>query len=512
MPDLKSPLIAAIDVGASAIRIEIAEIRPEGMFHILDSASKAVGLGKDTFTTGHFSEETLQTSCQVLSDFSKMMKEYGVSRYRAIATSAVRESGNADTLIDRAYLRSGMDIEVIDGSEENRLTYLAIREALKGSPLEDQTVLVLEVGGGSSDISLLQSSQPLYTGTFALGAVRLRQSLQGVKADLKQRRKLLERQVKNSLDTIANTIPFAQAPEMVALGGDIRFAARQITKDAKSDSWVIEKKELKKFCDELKRLDTDQIVHRYSLSYPEADVIAEALQVYSSVAERTKADSIHVLSVSIRAGLIIDMVNREFGKGLQSLEVQILSSARALARKYNSNENHIEQVRKLSLLLFNSLKQEHGLDEKERVLLEVAALLHDVGTFISDRSHHKHSQYIIASSEIFGLTKSDLNLVSNIARYHRKSPPSRSHLAYASLDLDSRVIVNKLAAILRIADALDQDYSNKVKSFRLIKEEGDRYVLEAEADGELTMEMLSVQNKSNLFQEIYGRSIVLRGM
>ncbi len=193
------------------------------------------------------------------------------------------------------------------------------------------------------------------------------------------------------------------------------------------------------------------------------------------------------------------------------LEVQILASANELARKYNSNQNHIEQVRKLSLQLFDEFKSEHGLDKKERILLEVAAILHDVGSFISDRSHHKHSQYIITSSEIFGLSKNDVNLIANIARYHRKSPPARSHPAYTALDLDSRMIVSKLAALLRIADALDQDYSNKVKKVRVLKDEdSDHCVLEVEAEGDLMMEMLSVQNKSDLFRDIYGKPVVVR--
>lgn len=512
MPELKSPIfIAAIDVGSSAIRMEIAEIHPDGTFRVLDSLSKAVALGKDTFTGGHLSEEAMQKACLVLTDYARVMKENSVAKYRAVATSAVREAVNADTLIDRVFVRSGIDVEVIDGAEENRLTYLAIREAVRSLPLESQDILVVEVGGGSTDISFLRSGQPLHSGTFPLGSVRLRQSLQGVKADLKQRRKLLARQIKNALDTIGHSIPFAEAKEMIALGGDIRFAARQVTKSGMQDSWLIEQKELKKFCDEIIKIDTDQMVRHYGLTYPEADTLTEALLIYSGIGERTGAERIHVLSVNIRAGLTLDMVQREFGKGLVDLEVQILASASELARKYNSNQNHIEQVRRLSLQLFDEFKPEHGLDKKERILLEVAALLHDVGSFISDRSHHKHSQYIISSSEIFGLSKSDVNLIANIARYHRKSPPSRSHPLYTALDLDSRMIVSKLAALLRVADALDQDYSNKVKKVRVLKdEESDHCVLEVEADGDLMMEMLSVQNKSDLFREIYGKSIVVR--
>jgi len=164
----------------------------------------------------------------------------------------------------------------------------------------------------------------------------------------------------------------------------------------------------------------------------------------------------------------------------------------------------------LSLSLFDQLQAEHGLENKERLLLEAAAILHDIGRYVSDRSHHKHTQYLIGASEIFGLSREDIDLIANIARYHRKSAPMRTHPAYASLDRDSRMIVSKLAALLRVADALDQDYSKKIKNLRVAKdEERSRYVLEVEAEGDLTMERFSVETKGDLFKAIFGKPIVL---
>jgi exopolyphosphatase / guanosine-5'-triphosphate,3'-diphosphate pyrophosphatase len=509
--DRKQPVIvAAIDVGSSGIRMEISEVQPEGSLRTLENLSRAVALGKDTFTHGNLREETIQTVCQALVDFSQVMKNYNVARYRAVATSAIREAGNADTFIDRAFLRSGVEIDVIDGSEENRLTYMAIHEAASGKiDLQKSNTLLIEVGGGSTDISFLESGKPLHFGTFALGAVRLRQSLVGVKGEWKQRLKLLDRQIKNTIDTIANTIPFDRAQTMIALGGDIRFAARQMSSaEMNGDNfWVIDRKSFQKFTTDIAKFDTEEIVRRYNLNYPQAEVLVPALLAYRSMNERTQVEQVHVMSVSIRAGILLDMAQRA---GLESFDEQILASARGLAAKYHSNENHVEQVRKLSLSLYDQLQNEHRLERKERLLLEVAALLHDVGTFISDRSHHKHAQYIISSSEIFGLSRQDMNLIANIARYHRKSPPTRSHPAYVSLDRESRMIVSKLAAILRVADALDQDYSRKIQNVKIVTDEEKKsYVLEVEADGDLAMERVSLDSKSDLFREIFGRPVEL---
>ena len=503
-------IVAAIDVGSSGIRMEVSEVHPDGGLKTLESLNRAVALGKDTFTHGNLREETIQTASQALADFSQVMKNYGVSRYRAVATSAIREASNADTFIDRVFLRSGIEIDVIDGSEENRLTYMAIHDSVRGEvDLQKANTLVVEVGGGSTDISFLESGKPTHFGTFALGAVRLRQTLVGVKGEWKQRLKLLDRQIKNTIDTIANSIPFERAQGVIVLGGDVRFAARQIAGAAESNGnvRVVDRKAFTKFTTDISKYDTEEIVRRYNLNYPQAEILVPALLAYRSIMERTQVEQIHVVSVSIRAGILLDMAQRG---GLESFDEQILASARGLAAKYHSNENHVEQVRKLSLSLFDQLQAEHRLERKERLYLEVAAILHDVGTFVSDRSHHKHTQYIISSSEIFGLSRADINLISNIARYHRKSPPTRSHLPYVSLDRESRMIVSKLAAILRVADALDQDYSMKILNVKVVKdEEKGVYVLEVEAEGDLAMERVSLHNKSDLFREIFGSPVEL---
>ncbi|HEY4492226.1 MAG TPA: HD domain-containing protein, partial [Acidobacteriota bacterium] len=330
-----------------------------------------------------------------------------------------------------------------------------MQETLRDKPeWRSQNLLIVEVGGGSTDISLMQSGHTLHSGSFPLGSVRMRQNLIAMKADIKQRMRILDRQIKNTIDTISNTIPLDQTQEIIALGGDIRFAAKQLLTDIPSietnkqeDFSAVGTKDFAKFCNEIVKLDAEELVRRFQLPYAQAEALAPALLAYKNIFERTKAERFRVLAVTIRDGLLLDMSRREFGKRIESLEEQILASTLALARKYRSNENHIEQVRRLSLELFDQLQSEHGLQAKERLLLEIAALLHDVGQFISDRSHHKHTQYIIAASEIFGLSREDIELVSNIARYHRKSPPVRTHLSYVSLDRESRMIVSKLAAL-----------------------------------------------------------------
>ncbi len=223
-------LVAVVDMGASAIRLVVAEIPPEGRVRILEDASRGVLLGKDTFTHGRLGAATIEATLRALEGFRRIMDTYGVERYRAVATSAVREAQNADAFLDRIRLRTGLDVEVIDGSEENRLTYIAVRDRLKDHPaLVDGASLLVEVGGGSADISFLRNGQPIQSGTYPLGSIRMRQILTNWHGSHEQATRLLVRHIHNVVDDIRREMPLKEARHFIALGGDMRFASGQMT-------------------------------------------------------------------------------------------------------------------------------------------------------------------------------------------------------------------------------------------------------------------------------------------
>ena len=227
------PIVAALDMGASAIRLVVAELRPGEQPRVLEQASRGVLLGKDTFTHGRIGPATLEATLKVLEGFRRIMDTYGVARYRAIATSAVREAANRDVFLDRVRLRTGLDVEVVDGSEENRLTYVAVRAVLAGhDAMTAGTSLLAEVGGGSADLSFLRNGEPVHSGTYPLGAIRLRQSLASWHGSHEHRVRLLRRHVHNIVEDIAREIPLAEARHLIALGGDVRFLAARLNPDA----------------------------------------------------------------------------------------------------------------------------------------------------------------------------------------------------------------------------------------------------------------------------------------
>ena len=498
-------------MGASAIRLLVAEVAPGRPVHILEEVTRGVLLGKDTFTHNRLTSATVEATLKTLEAFRRIMDTYGVIRYRAVATSAVREAQNADAFLDRVRLRTGLDVEVIDGSEENRLTYMAVRERLRDHPsLVSGDTLLVEIGGGSADISFLRRGEPIHSGTYPLGAIRMRQSLLSWHGSLDQGMRLLRRHIHNVVDDIRREMPLREAQHFLALGEDVRFAADQVLGEPAADSLpVIPREPFVAFCDQISGFDTDQLVEQYRLSLSDAETLVPSLLAYRELLLESGAAQITLPEASLRWGLLLDLARSEDRQSIQDFSRQVLASAEALGEKYRWDAAHCKKVAQLTLRLFDDLHKEHGLGERDRVLLEVAALLHDIGNYVSLRGHHKHSWYLLSVSEIFGLTQDDMAVVANVARYHRRALPQKSHLPYMALDREARVRVNKLAAILRLANALDADHLQKVQDVRLIPED-DEWVLEVEGAGDLTMERLAAQARSDLITEVFGRRLGFR--
>jgi exopolyphosphatase/guanosine-5'-triphosphate,3'-diphosphate pyrophosphatase len=504
---------AAVDLGASAVRLVIAEGEGDHR-RIVEEASRGVLLGKDTFTDGRIGSATLEATLRAIEGFRALMDTFGVVRYRAVATSALREASNRDTVLDRIRVRTGIDVEVIDGSEENRLTYLAVREALADHPsLASPSAALVEVGGGSADVSALEHGEPVRSGTYPVGSIRLRQSFAAWQGTPAHFQKLLRRHITNVLDDVARELQLDDVLHVVAQGADVRFAARALglieTGASVAAAIEIPREPFLKFCSDANLLDVEALYAAHRLSPADAETLGPALLVYSELLRRTAAKTLTVTTASLRHGVIADLARSEAGLGIEAFSRQVLASAHAVGEKYRYDATHGRHVAQIAVRLFDELKLEHGLESRDRLLLEVAALLHDIGLYVNLRGHHKHSQYLISVSEIFGLSREDLQIAGNVARYHRRALPQRSHIPYMALDRETKLVVNKLAAILRVANALDADHQQKVKNVQTRMEAG-AIVFEVEGAGDLTMERLALLARGDFFQEAFGRRVVFR--
>jgi len=507
----RSPrLVAVLDMGASAVRLVVAEILGDRSIRVIEEASRGILLGRDTFSSGLIPARTTDATIAALEGFHQLIQSYGVEDIRAVATSAVREAQNSDVFLDRIQERTGISFEMINEAEESRLLFLAVRRALGTRPeFRGAWTILAEVGGGSTSLNLLRKGRPNRSGVYALGAVRLRQrmDLRGLARDLQL--SLMRRSIANLIAEIRLEMPLDRVTEFVAMGGDVRFAASQILEDeAEGEVRSIPRATFFEFCERLAPMDEEELAARYRLPAAEAETLVPALLIYYAILCETAAERLVVSDASLRSGLLLDMASPGGRLGAGDFEQQVLASAEAVGHRYHFDRAHGRHVAQLAGRLFDDCHEEHSLSDRDRLLLKVAALLHDIGVFVSLRAHHKHTLYLLQFLQIFGLTNEEMAIVANIARYHRGQMPQRSHESFMALERRDRLIVSKLAAFLRVANALDAEHLQKVADVRVTRQ--DRaWVLTITGQGDLTMERLAASARADLLREAFGRDVTV---
>lgn len=505
-------LVAVIDVGSIAIRLVVAEIDASGDWRILDRSEKAVPLGRDVFTTGRIGRQTLLQCLRILGSYCELLEGWKIEPQdvKAMATSALREARNRDTFLDRVEIRTGLEVDVIEGIEENRLTYMAVRQSLKGyrPSLSRSNSLIMEVGGGSTELMMLHGGEMVAAHSLSVGTVRIEPALKALPGSFDLLERFLSENIRTTLEGLDAEQNLKRIRTFVAVGGDARLAARKAGERVSEDYSLIEKAAFGDFIQRLSSASVEECASSLNIPYDDAESLVAALLMYRLFMEGTSATRLVVPNVSIREGMLLSLARGEEREIQQEFAAQVVNSAISLGRKFHFDEPHARHVATLALSLFDQLRELHGLQEFHRLLLEVASILHDIGTYIRTSGHHKHGQYIVANSEIFGLHRDDLGIISNVVRYHRKALPQPSHLSYASLPREQRMVVLKLASLLRVVDALDRGHTQRISSFT-VEERGSEVRLRCIHEGDISVERFALPRKANMFQDVFGLKVVV---
>lgn len=498
-------VVGVIDIGANAVRMVIAQVRPDGAIEELERTQRAVRLGHDTFTNGRLGQRAMNAALGVLRDCKRLLDTYQAEGVRAVATSAVREAANADAFVDRVAMAADLDLEVLDPAEESRLTVSAVRQAMRGAlELGQAFALIAEVGGGSTLLTVLDRGAITASASYALGSIRLQEHLATTQEPQARAVALLRQQVSNVVEAIKRALPLDRVNTFVAVGEEARFAAQHIGQPALPDRvWSVEAKPFDRLVADCARLSPERLSKKHGLPLQSTERLVPAFLIYHALLHATPVERMLVCNVSMRDGLLLDLARRVTGADDPELAESVVQSARTIGEKYRYDAQHAEHVAALAARLFDELQGEHGLSPRHRLLLRVAATLHEIGGFVSNRSHHKHSYYLIANSEVFGLRREEVLVAAHVARYHRRATPRPTHLEYLALPREDRIAVNKLAALLRVADALDRGHARQVRDFLLERQPGE-LVLYVRGVADLTVERRALEEKGDLFEDTYG--------
>jgi exopolyphosphatase/guanosine-5'-triphosphate,3'-diphosphate pyrophosphatase len=506
------PRLAAIDIGTNTIRLVVAEVQEDDTYRILDEEREMVRLGEHLDRTGRLSDEAIERGLSALGKMKAIADGFQITELRAIATSAVREAANGRAFIREVLRQHKVRIEVISGDEEAQL---AFRSAARHFDLQGRSTAVVDIGGGSLEVILSAGTAIDQVYSLPLGAVRVTERL--VRSDplrdkhWKQMKEEIDRTLKGAFRQEAH-----RAEIMVGSGGTFTALAHMSKwqregRHGSVQGYVLTPAEIIHLLDRLREAPLETRRQMPGLSPDRADIILAGASVIARLVRKLGSQQIMVNERGIRDGLLLHMIselpNRTSANQLPQSGNRI-EWARHFARKARSNERHCEQVANLALQIFDGLKARFGLPASSRDLLQAAALLHDIGYLISHSKHHKHAYHLILHGDLPGFAPHEIELIANVARYHRRAFPKKRHENLARMTADERRLIARLSGILRIADGLDRTHSQTVTAVKLraIK---NRLRLSIEAPISPQVECADAQRKSDLFEQAFDTKLEL---
>ncbi len=469
--------IAAIDAGSNAIRLSIARAHSALDIEPLHTERYSLRLGESVFLRHRFSEDTLRKSVKAFRHFRELLDEYGVTRYRAVATSASREARNRKALVGRVKQKTGVQLEVISGAEESRLGLEAVLAAI--SP-EAPPRCIVDLGGGSLEISLLRNHSVEQCAQLPVGTVRLITTL-GLPGVIRpSQAEQVRRYVRALLESRLPGQPNLAGSIAVACGGNAETLAGIAPGPREHGVATLELSLLRERIGGILKRDVRERMKTFGVRRDRADVLGVAAITLLVVGRYLNLRTLLVPAVGVREGLLQEIAREAFSRKerhrYDAAARQMLAGVRRFARRLAPtvyDQQHAEHVRELSLQLFDQLQPVHHLPAHARVVLEAGALLHDIGHAVSHRAHHKHGEYLVGNGDIVGLDGRDRAAVASLVRYHnRKSQPDGHHAVFSTLNGADQQMTRRLASLLRIAESLDHSHRERVRTLKAIFQRG----------------------------------------
>ncbi|MFN0169907.1 MAG: Ppx/GppA family phosphatase [Bryobacteraceae bacterium] len=510
------PRYAAVDIGSNSVRMEVAEISPPEngrtpAVRILASDREVTRLGEGVFRAGRVSPEAMALTGEVLARFAKTHQRFDLDGIRVVATSAIRDARNQEEFLTFASRAIGARVEVISGAEEARLIHLGVQLRW---PHTGKRVLIVDIGGGSAELILGDRGSLGDAYSKPLGAVRLTEMFlktdPPAPAELDRLRVYIDQKLARPVETIGRA-PIDRVIATSASANAVVCAVNRLprTQREKADRMRASLKQIRKLFKQVASLSLDRRRGITGIGPKRAEIIIPGVTVLLRTLESFRQPTLYYSAGGLRDGIVADLFARGVGRELSMLARDQRKIVEQLARHYGVELPHARKVAELSHSLFVEAAPLHGLPRAYGKLLQAAALLKDVGHYVSDTRHHRHSYYLIANSPLAGFTAIEREFIANLCRYHRKSVPTTFHPTFAALPAEEQEAVRKLVPLLRIADALDRAQKQTVRGVRCLLN-GDSVEVSVDSGSDAGIELWAAEQNREVFQEVFGRSLTFR--
>lgn len=500
-----------IDIGSSSIKLLIGERHGDDV-KIIESLKNILPLGQHAFLKGRIPQAIINQTAGVLQKYKDVLKEYDVGNVTVIATTAVREASNRDIFLDTVLRRTGFKIDVLNaGDVVYYIDYFLSHKLKKTYPVREKNLLIAELGAGSLDVSVMEKGMTLFNLGFPIGTLRLSQFMSNLDGSMQEIQEATEEYIDNEVLFIKKNNPTLKIDDVILIDDSYSVFIQNILPNKRRDSEFFKFKasEAEELSSRLRQMNHGEIANTYQIPMDIASTIASFASILNALFKLNKNEYVYILEASLSEAILANMLFKfDISESANKLN-QLTSVAHFLCRKWGMDLDHLSQVAKMSEQLFDGFKDNLGLEEKHRAYLILAAYLHDLGMFINNRSHHKHSEYVISSLNLFRLTEEEINTIACIARYHRRSAPLKTHILYNSLSPEQQIMVQKLSALLRIANALDRSHKQKVKKLQIKFSPNGDAALIAHTHANFLLEKENFLEKKELFEEITGNKLTL---
>jgi exopolyphosphatase/guanosine-5'-triphosphate,3'-diphosphate pyrophosphatase len=508
--------IAAIDVGSNSIHMIVAEARPDGHFIVLDREKEMVRLGEKSLVTGRLQKSAMERGIRTLKTFKSIASRHGVTRIRAVATSAVREAGNGGEFIQRIYDELGIRVSVISGREEARLIHLGVAQV---EDLDGPPTLLLDIGGGSVEIVLAEKGRAPELHSLKLGVSRITEEFITTDPPRSKEIAKLEKYLRVQLEPALATAARRRVKRVIGTSGTaltlISMAAHRLGVHPGTQVHGLEvpAEAVSRLRRGLLRADRETRLGMRGMDPKRVDLIIAGTVLADLVLRRVRATRIHACTWALREGLLQDYIAKH-AKGIEEsariADVRRRSVFR-LMRRFGSPQAHSEQVARLALRLFDQFRGRLGLRAESRGWLESAALLHDVGHLIEHEEHHRHSYYLIVNSELYGFQREEIEAIGQIAlHHHRKGIPKPADAGGDPLPTDVWRQVKACAALLRLAEGLDRSHYGAVLDLK-VRGRGPRVTVDLVShDAEGALDVWEARRRTDLLEKLLGAEVVLK--
>jgi exopolyphosphatase/guanosine-5'-triphosphate,3'-diphosphate pyrophosphatase len=489
----------------------VVRVRPDLSFEIIDREKEMVRLGAGSLDGRRVSDSATTSALQTLAKFRRLADSHKVDQIVAAATSAVREAENGGDFIATVAKRTGIDIRVISGVEEARLIHMA---AVYGVHMGGSPAVVIDIGGGSIEVSLGTASHLTLANSFKLGVIRLTERF--VRTDPLSARderrmvKYIHREIGAHLDSIAAR----KFERVIGTSGTIlSLGALALSEEGTVDTDALRNrrvpaKAIRRLRKRLSGLDLEARLHMEGLDPRRADIIVAGAVLLDTVLKRLGSEDITLCDLALREGLVLDYIHRNTAmiRKIERYPDVRRRSVIELGERCGYSPTHARHVAQLAVAIFDQTRAFHGLGDREREWLEYGALLHDTGVHISYERHHRHSYYLIKNGELRGFDPQEIEIIALLARYHRQATPKKSHEGYGLLKGSLRRTVKILAAMLRLAEGLDRSHAQVVTDLDVVPH-GDAYLIRLRASGDAELELWAAHRHAGPLERILRRPL-----